>query len=469
MTAMSSTRREFIRSTAAATLAAPFVSGMDAFADKASDIPKPSKAQLRWQDCEFGVIYHFDMPTAAGDYTHNNVSRKVFDPKLYNPSKLDTDQWVHAAKAAGAKYAVFTATHFNGFMQWQSDLYPYGVKQAAWRNGKGDVVGDFVDSCRKADILPGIYMSTHRNVYQTVWGHYVNWGKGRGTPEQEAYNRIAEKQVEELCSRYGKLLQIWFDAGVMTPEQGGPDVLPVFEKYQPDSVFYHSAQRSDHRWIGNEKARVADPCWATMPDKENGGIGHNTRAWKRVLGSGDPDGGYWSPGMADIVLRGHGIHKWFYSPESHRNIWPLENLLKMHDDSVGRNCNLVIGLVVDCTGQEPAPDVKRMEELGKALKQRFSNRLGSVSGAGSELELNLKAPGKPSLIVIQEDIAEGERVRQYAVEGRTPGGNWQVMARGESIGHKRIHSIDPVAVDALRLKIEQSRARPLVKMFACYA
>jgi len=81
------------------------------------------------------------MPTAAGPHVKNNTSRKVFDTELYNPVKLDTDQWIESAKACGAKYAVFTATHFNGFMQWQSDLYPYGVKQAAWRGGKGDVVG----------------------------------------------------------------------------------------------------------------------------------------------------------------------------------------------------------------------------------------------------------------------------------------------------------------------------------------
>lgn len=238
-------------------------------------IPKPTPAQLRWQNCEIGVIYHLDMPGVAGFDVGNNATRKTFDPKLYNPAKLDTDQWVHAAKAAGAKYAVFTATHFNGFMQWQSDLYPYGVKNASWRNGKGDVVADFVESCRKADILPGIYMSTHSNAYMNVWGHYVD--QGRKSEEQAAYNRIAEKQVEELCSRYGDLVQIWFDAGVKTPEHGGPDVLPVFEKYQPDSVFYHNTDRSDHRWIGNEHGSVRYPCWATMPGNNNGEVSHNSK------------------------------------------------------------------------------------------------------------------------------------------------------------------------------------------------
>ena len=72
------------------------------------------------------------------------------------------------AKAAGARYAVFTATHFEGFLNWQSDIYPYGVKQAPWRNGNGDIVADFVASCRKFGLKPGLYFSTMRNAYQNV-------------------------------------------------------------------------------------------------------------------------------------------------------------------------------------------------------------------------------------------------------------------------------------------------------------
>src|SRR5699024_3255516 len=154
----------------------------------------------------------------------------------YNPKKLDTDQWIAAAKAAGANYAVFTATHFNGFMQWQSDIYPYGLKQAKWENGQGDIVEDFVHSCRRADIKPYIYLSTHRNAYWEVWDYYVNWGKGKGTPKQQEFNEVAEQMVEELCSKYGPLVQIWFDAGTKLPDEGGPDILPIFNKYQPDSV-----------------------------------------------------------------------------------------------------------------------------------------------------------------------------------------------------------------------------------------
>ena len=286
----------------------------------------------------------------------------MLDPNLYQPSQLDTDQWLDAAKGAGARYAVFTATHFNGFMQWQSDLYPYGLRQTSWRGGEADVVGDFVASCERAGIAPAIYFSTHRNAYWTVWGHYVDWGEGRGTAKQARFNAVAEKMTQELCSRYGPLLQIWFDSGVLTPAEGGPDVLPVFERHQPDGVFYHNMNRAGHRWIGNEEGFAHYPCWATMP---GGDVSHRADAWKPLLESGDPDGAVWSPGMVDVPLRGAAdVHNWFWNPDQEYGLHSIDALVQMYYDSVGRNCNFVMGAVVDPEGAVPEADVERLRGAG---------------------------------------------------------------------------------------------------------
>ncbi len=429
------------------------------------ELPLPTPAQLAWQDCEIGLVYHFDMPIAAGNFSGNNTARQVFDTRLYNPTKLDTDQWLEAAKAVGAKYAVFTATHFNGFMQWQSDLYPYGVKQAAWRGGKGDVVADFVASCRKADILPGIYFSTHRNVSQTVWGHYVDWGKGRGTEKQAAYNRIAQGQLEELCSRYGELVQIWFDAGTKLPHEGGPDSLPIFEKHQPDSVFYHSSRRSDHRWVGNEAGRVPYPCWVTMPRAEDGSIGHNCKEWKRYLATGHPSGTVWSPGMADAPLRNHN---WFWKPNQDKSVRSVSQLMGMYGSSVGHNCNLLLGEVITSEGLVPEHDIGRLAEFGKEVQRRFGKSVAETTGTGNTIELELPKPGRIDHMIAMEDIASGERIRQYALEGLVPGGTWQPLCSGQCVGHKRIQSFDPVEVAAVRLRIAEAKATPQLRRLAVF-
>ncbi len=465
------TRRTFFKNSGlllAGAALSPRVAPADDVADDVFDTPRlplPTPAQVTWQDCEVGLVYHFDMPVAAGVHTGNNTSRKIFDTQRYNPTKLDTDQWIEAAKVAGAKYAVFTATHFNGFMQWQSDLYPYGVKQARWRGGKADVVGDFVDSCHKAGIKPGIYFSTHRNVYQSVWGYYVDWGRGRGTQMQEAYNRIAEKQLEELCSRYGKLVQIWFDAGTKLPHEGGPDMLPIFAKHQPDSVFYHSSRRSDHRWIGNERGFAKYPCWATMPMGEGGAIGHNCKAWKRVLNSGDPDGAIWSPGMVDTPLRNHN---WFWAPGQDNRVSSLDLLMKQYNQSVGRNCNLLLGEVVTSEGLVPEHDIKRLAEFGKEVQRRFGNPIAETAGKGNLIELRLPRPQRINHMIAMEDITQGERVRQYSLEGLVTGGKWQVLCEGQCIAHKRIESFEATEVAAIRLCIKQSSATPHIKRLAAF-
>ncbi|MFQ5811478.1 MAG: alpha-L-fucosidase, partial [Armatimonadota bacterium] len=402
-------------------LAADGTGGGSAIAQQAlregRDLPKPTPAQLVWQECEIGVIYHFDLPIAAREFAPNNTARETRDPNLYNPTQLDTDQWLEAAAACGAKYAVFTATHFNGFMQWQSDLYPYGLKQTRWRDGKGDVVADFVESCRKRNIRPGIYLSCHRNVYWELWRYYVDWGRGRGTPEQEEYNRVAEGMTEELCSRYGPLVELWYDAGVKTPAEGGPDVLPLFEKHPPDAVFYHSKERADHRWIGNESGRAGDPCWATMPLVE-GELSHNSASWKACLLNGDPAGRAWSPGMVDVPLRGAaGVHSWVWRPGQDHAAYATDRLVRVYYESVGRNCNFIVGEVVTPDGLVPQSDIDRLREFGREIERRFGRPVADTNGVGDEIRLELRRPRRIDHCVIMEDIAQGERIRAYKVEG----------------------------------------------------
>jgi len=467
---MRHTRRRFLGMAAGA--AALGAAGNGAMAETPSDaappLPKPSPAQVAWQDCEVGVIYHFDLAIAAKRFAGNNTVRERMDPAKYNPAKLDTDQWLEAARAAGAKYAVFTATHFNGFMQWQSDLYPYGMKQARWRGGKGDVVGEFVKSCRKAGIKPGLYFSTHRNAYWTVWGHYVDWGKGKGTEKQTAFNRVAEKMTEELCSRYGPLVQIWYDAGVKTPTEGGPDVLPIFEKHQPNSVFYHSRQRADHRWIGNEQGFARYPCWATMPGSA-GSVSHNHPTWKRLLAKGDPEGTYWSPGMVDVPLRGaRRIHNWFWKPGQDHAAYATDKLVKMYYDSVGRNCNLILGEVITSDGLVPTSDIERLGEFGKEIRRRFDKPVAETAGAGRAVELKLSKPRRIDHAAVMERIEHGERIRGYEIEGLAAGNKWQKLCAGQSVGRKRIERFDAIEVSAVRLSVTESAATPQIRQLAVY-
>jgi len=151
------------------------------------------------------------------------------DYNTFNPRKLDTDQWIRAAKAAGVKIAILTATHETGFALYQSDVNPYCMKALKFQGGQGDLVRDFVNSCRKYGIKPGIYIGIRWNSFYGIHDFKVNGNNAFAKNRQRHYNRLCEEMVRELCSRYGELAIVWFDGGAHGPAQGGPDILPIFE------------------------------------------------------------------------------------------------------------------------------------------------------------------------------------------------------------------------------------------------
>lgn len=115
-------RRDFLKATAAtgASLALGGCNSVNGFSlsDDGDFLPKPMPCQLAWQDCEVAVVYHYEMRVFKPDAEASHGKDRwvtVLDPNLYQPSKLDTDQWLAAAKALGARYAYITPTHMNGF------------------------------------------------------------------------------------------------------------------------------------------------------------------------------------------------------------------------------------------------------------------------------------------------------------------------------------------------------------------
>lgn len=422
--------------------------------------PRPTPAQLAWQRFEVGLLYHFDLTTWREDGSDHSGSGPPPDAGLFKPDQLDTDQWLAAAVAAGARYAILTASHETGFMLWQSDLYPYGVGHVPWRDGKGDVVADFIASCHRVGVQPALFIGLRFNSWFGVRHYRVD---GDDPTRQAEYLRVCEQQVEELCSRYGPLAEIWIEGGALAPEEGGPDILPIVERHQPDTCFYHSPHRGDHRWVGNEKGVAGDPCWATMPHR-GGRTAHGTASYSELLPHGDPDGAYWSPAMCDVPIRDH---RWFWHPDEDHLLYDVDDLMDMYERSVGRNGVLTIGAVPDRRGLIPEADMARYTELGREVQRRYGRPLASTAGEGDTVELPLPAPAVVDRVEVKERIEDGERVRGWRLEGHTPDG-WQTLSEGESIGHRRLAPVGPVEVRAVRFVCTASTAAVRIGRLAAY-
>lgn len=95
-----------------------------------SDYRLQSPHQLKWYKAELGVIFHYDLHVFDNDKYNQTVNHinPVEDYNIFNPTELDTDQSICAAKDAGAKFAIITAIHETGFAIYQSDVIPYYLK-----------------------------------------------------------------------------------------------------------------------------------------------------------------------------------------------------------------------------------------------------------------------------------------------------------------------------------------------------
>ncbi len=428
---------------------APSVPSQDLL--KEVDNPRPDSRQLAWQNAELGMFYHFDIPIFKPGWNWRSF-RDLPSPADFNPQALDTDQWLEAAQSIGAKYAVLVAKHCSGFLTWQSDLYPYGVKQAKWRDGKGDLVADFVASCEKYNIKPGIYASVTANCFWEVDNPgRVNRGQGNDPKRQAQYVEAQEQMLAELWGRYGDLFYIWFDGGALSPSEGGPDLVPLYQRLQPNANVFQGPSATT-RWVGNERGVADYPCWATVKQRN-------------ASGAGDPDGLVWQPGECDVPIRGG---EWFWREKQTHLVHSLDTLMDMYYRSVGHNCNLLLNANPNTAGLIPDTDMQRYAEFGREIKRRFDRPLAQTSGQGRTLELTWPQPQRLDHVWIMEDIRYGERIRQYRIEARLTDGKWKSIATGTAVGHKRIQRFDSIETTALRLTFDQSTATPIIRDFAAF-
>ena len=212
------------------------------------------------------------------------------------------------------------------------------------------------------------------------------------------------------------------------------------------------------RWVGNEKGHADYPCWAT--------IGKNRSC--DMLQKGDPNGEHWLPAEADVVLRGHESHQWFWKPGQDWHNHSLDHLMKIYYETVGRNCNLLLNANPDKDGLVPKADMKRYIQFGNEIKRRFGQSIAEINGEGNVVELTLPKMTKINHIITMEEIIHGERVRQYDIEGLASGNMWEKIGGGTCIGHKHIEKTQSIEVAKVRLIVKKAIARPIIRKLAVY-
>jgi len=414
---------------------------LSALAAPQSDIPLPSRSQAEWLDAEIGIFIHW-----APNVYQGSEGDDLSTPRdKINPDRFDAARIVQAAKSASAGYIIFVAKHVGGYCAWQTDTTDYSLKTSPWRNGKGDMVADFAKASREQGLGFGVYLSPRSDI------HKVGGGGHAANPEkQKEYNEIYRHQLSEILTNYGPMFEMWFDGGNIVP------VNDLIDKLAPGIITFQGRRANSTRWVGTEHGFAPYPCWNTIDWK----AGETPKE-----GEGAPVGNAWCPAECDVsILR----PAWFWREGSDKSILSLDQLVEIYYMSVGRGVNLLLNITPDGHGEVPPAQVRRLKEFGDEIKARFAKPLAASSGQGETLELKLAAPAKIDHLQLREDIRQGERVRQFTVEGRGGDGNGTSLWRSTQIGSRQIVPILPATFAALRLKVEKSIGQPAIREFAVF-
>jgi alpha-L-fucosidase len=404
-------------------------------------VARPSADQVAWQDLEVGMFVHF-----APNTWQNKESDDLSTPlSEIDPKELNTDKWAQTAVNLGAKYIVFVAKHQGGFCMWQTETTDYGIKNTPWKGGKGDVVADISASCRKFGLKLGIYCCPRDDHFGAKTGGICK------TPELQAkYDKMYREQLTEVWSRYGKLVEIWFDGSTITP------VADLLKKYQPNAMVFQGLEATI-RWVGNENGFAPYPCWNGI-SKADAATGTAT-----ALDS-NPDGGAWMPNECDVSIR---RPDWFWHTDNADKVMTEAEILSVYYRSVGRGAQLLLNIPANREGLLPDKDAGVAKAFGEEVRRRFDKPLAKAAGMGATLTLTLAKPTRIDTVILQEDTTKGERVRGYMLEGRAHGA-WKSLGDGVSIGHKRIQPVSATTVDAVRFTATKFAETPVIRTLAVF-
>jgi alpha-L-fucosidase len=407
----------------------------------AGKLAMPTPQQQAWQDLELGMFVHF-APNTWQNLESDDLSTPL---SKINPVHLDTDQWARTAVTLGARYVVFVAKHQGGFCAWQTHTTDYGIRNTPWKNGKGDVLADIAASCRRFGLKLGVYVCPRDD----------NFGAGTGgickdPRRQAAYDAMYREQLTEVFSRYGALVEIWFDGSTVTP------VGDLIARYQPHAMVFQGPQATI-RWVGNEDGFAPYPCW-------NGIDAIEAHTGTATALDSDPDGAVWLPNEVDVSIR---RPDWFWHTDNENKLLTREQLLSIYYRSVGRGAQLLLNIPSNREGLLPSEDCAVAAWLGETVQHRFGTPLASTGGAGTSIVLNLPQPARVDTVVLEEQTALGERVRAFTLEGLADG-TWMQLGEGISIGHKRIQPVMPATVSAVRFTATRSIGQPTLRRLAAF-
>ena len=442
-------------------------------------LPIPEPKQVEWQQMETYAFIHFGLNT----FNDREWGYGDTDPKVFNPTNLDCDQWAQTLVKAGMKGVILTAKHHDGFCLWPFEGTEYSIKNSPWKNGKGNVVKELSEACKKYGLKFAVYLSP--------WDrHQANYG----TPEYLPYFYA---QLHDLLTNYGPVFEVWFDGAnggdgwyggakdIRTIDRKNyynyPRIYEMLDSIQPQAIIF-SDGGPGCRWVGNEKGFAGATNWSFLREGEV----HPGYEKSYELQYGHPDGNQWVPAECDVSIR----PGWFYHPEEDDRVKSPDQLVDLYYRSVGHNATLLLNFPVDRRGLihpvDSANAVRFHEMIQQQLKTnlvagmtpKVSNERGGDFVASAltddnfdtywatedgvttaDIEFSFDTPTRMNRMMLQEYIPLGQRVKAFVVEYLDKD-TWLPVKLNEettTIGYKRLLRFETVETKGIRIRITDAR------------
>lgn len=430
----------------------------------------PTPQQLEWQKMELTAFLHFGVNTFTGREWGDGKE----DPNVFNPTDLDTDQWVKLLKECGFNMVIITAKHHDGFCLWPTATTKHSVASSKWKDGKGDVVKELREACSKYNMKFGVYLSP--------WDRNAEcYG------DSPKYNEFFVQQLTELLTQYGEVHEVWFDGANGEGPNGKKQeydwnlVYETIHKLQPKAVT--AIMGDDVRWVGNESGLGRETEWSAtvlnpggLPGAQKANDALEINAMGKDLGSRDmlakAKSVHWYPSEVDVSIR----PGWFYHKEEDAKVKSLKHMVDIYYRSVGYNSVLLLNIPPDREGHISDADASRLKEFAAYIKQTFStdflkggNEYWTAKVAGESKTYDVQPGATFNTILLQEDIAKGQRIEAFTVEALKDN-EWKEIAQGTTIGYKRLLRVDDQQAEKLKITIKSTRAAAnLLKAGAFYA
>lgn len=463
----------------------------ESIVDKAAHVV-PTPNQMAALQNEFIAFIHFGPNT----FTCREWGTGKENPEIFALRELYTDQWCEAMKSAGMKMVLLTVKHHDGFVLWQSRYTKHGIMSTGFKEGKGDILRELSESCRKYGLKLGIYLSP-ADLYQIenpdgLYGNLSKYTK-RTIPREvpgrpfanttrfefvvDDYNEYFLNQLFELLTEYGPIHEVWFD-GAHPKRKGGQTYnYPAWKKLirtlAPQAVIFG---REDVRWCGNEAGQTRKTEWNVIPYSYNPDTAsHFADLTAADLGSRDRlgEGKYlhYQQAETNTSIR----EGWFYRDDTRQRVRSADDIFDIYERSVGGNSTFLLNIPPNREGRFSPADVKALKETGERIRKTYgTNLLAGAKGPEKLLDgngetyveltepavLEMPAPVTFNRVLLQEPVAaRGERVEKHAVDAWVDG-EWKEIAAASNIGYKRILRFPDVTAQKIRIRITASRLTP---------